>query len=88
MIYGLATIKKFLWLVIFFFNKSKTNADLEPRTGHFRGLVVFEAKAKYFEMRPRGQERRENFIFAVTCNMALIWVQQQVEKRSTIVFIF
>ena len=26
-------------LVIFLFNQSKNNAVLEPRTGHFRGLV-------------------------------------------------
>ena len=53
-------------LVIFLFNESKNNAVLDPRTGHFRGLVGFEAKdltfeakdlsfkAKDFKMCPRG----------------------------------
>ena len=44
--------KKFLCLGIFFFNQSKNNAVLEPRTGHFRELVKFEAKD--FKMCPRG----------------------------------
>ena len=35
----------------------KNNAVLEPRTGHFRGVVGFEAKAKDFKMCPRGHER-------------------------------
>ena len=50
------------------FNQSKNNAVLEPRKGHFRGLVGFEAKAKDlsfeaktkakdFKMCPRGQKR-------------------------------
>ena len=50
------------------FNLSKNNAVLEPSTGHFRGVVRFEAKAKDlrfetkgFKMcsrgRPRGQGR-------------------------------
>ena len=34
----------FVWF--FLLNQSKNNAVLEPRTGHFRGLVGFEAKAK------------------------------------------
>ena len=34
----------FFWF--FLFNPSKKNALLEPRTGHFWGLVGFEAKAK------------------------------------------
>ena len=46
--------------------QSKNNAVLKPRTGHFRGLVVFEAKAedlsfeakaKDFKMCPRGSPR-------------------------------
>ena len=57
----------------FLLDQSKNNAVPEPRTGHFRGLVGFEAKAKdlsfeaqakylSFEakdlkMCPRGQER-------------------------------
>ena len=43
------------------FQPIKNNAVLEPRTGHFRGLVEFEAKAKDlsfvakdFKMCPRG----------------------------------
>ena len=47
--------KKFLCLVIFVYNQSKNNSVLEPRTGHFRGLVGFEAKAKDLKMCPRGQ---------------------------------
>ena len=48
------------------FNNSKTSAVLEPRTGQFSrtwGLeakakdLTFEAKAKDFKMRPRGQGR-------------------------------
>ena len=35
---------KFLCLVIFLFNQSKNNAVLESKTGHFQGLVRFEAK--------------------------------------------
>ena len=34
----------FVWF--FLSNQSKNNAIPEPRTGHFRGLVGFEAKAK------------------------------------------
>ena len=51
----------FLCLVIFLVNQSKNKVVLEPRTGHFRGLVGFEARAKDFKMcsrclgRPRGQ---------------------------------
>ena len=32
------------------FQKSKNNAFLELRTGHFRGLVGFDTKAKDFKM--------------------------------------
>ena len=46
------------------FYKSKKSAVLEPRTGHFRRLVdfkakdlSFEAKAKNFNVCPRGQAR-------------------------------
>ena len=49
-----------LSLVCFFlFNQSKNNAVLEPRTGHFPGLVGFEAKAKPKDLKmfPRGQGR-------------------------------
>ena len=42
-------LKKFLCLVIFLFNPSKSNAMLEPRTGHFWGLVLFKAKDLSFE---------------------------------------
>ena len=48
-------------LVIFLFHQSKNNLVLEPRTGHFRGPVgfeakdfSFEAKVKDFKMCPRG----------------------------------
>ena len=41
----------------FFCNQSKNNAVLEPRTGHFRGRVGFEAKAKDFKMCALGQAR-------------------------------
>ena len=51
-----------VWL--FLFNQSKNNAILEPRTGHFSGLVgfeakdlSFEAKAKDLKMCPRGRPR-------------------------------
>ena len=53
-------IVSFVWF--FLFNQSKNNAILEPRTGHFRELVVFEAKDLSFEaegknlkMCPRGK---------------------------------
>ena len=49
-----------LSLVCFFlFNQSKNNAVLEPRTGHFRGLVDFEAKAKDLKLYSRGQGRKD-----------------------------
>ena len=53
-------------LVVFLYIQSKNNATLEPRTGYFRVLVGFEAKAKNlrfeakakdFKMCPRGQGR-------------------------------
>ena len=44
-------------LVIVLFNQSKNNAVLEPRTGPFRGLVGFLAKAKDFKKCPLGQGR-------------------------------
>ena len=51
-------------LVMFLFHESKNNIVLEPRSGHFRGLVGFEAKAKDlsfkvkdFKMCPRGPGR-------------------------------
>ena len=34
----------FVWF--FLFNQSKKNTVLEPRIGHYQGLVGFEAKAK------------------------------------------
>ena len=47
-----------------FFNQSKSNAVLEPRTGNFRGLASLEAKDLSFEVKakdikvcPRGQGR-------------------------------
>ena len=56
--------------LFFLFNQSKNNAVLETKTGHFRGLVDFEAKAKDLSfdanvkdlkmcprVRPRGQGR-------------------------------
>ena len=64
--YAYAEFKKLLCLVIFHFNHSKNNAVLEPRTGHFRGLegfeakakdLTFETKAKDFKMCPRGRPR-------------------------------
>ena len=44
------------------FSQTKKSAVLEPRTGHFRGLVGFEAKgltfeAKDFKMCHRDQKR-------------------------------
>ena len=39
------------------FNKSKNSAVLEPRTGQFRGLAGFEAKAKDFKLCPRRRLR-------------------------------
>ena len=51
---------------VVFFNQSKNNAVLKPRTGHLRGLVgfeakakdfSFEAKAKYLKMSPQGRSR-------------------------------
>ena len=48
-------------LVILVFNQSKSNAALQTKTGHFRGLVGFKAKdlsfeamAKNLKMCPRG----------------------------------
>ena len=45
----------FVWL--FSFKQSKNNAVLEPKTGHFRGLVGIKAKALKMcrQGRPRGQ---------------------------------
>ena len=34
------------FVYFFLFSQSKNNAVLEPKTGHFQGLVGFEAKAK------------------------------------------
>ena len=48
---------------IFFFNQSKNNAVLEPRTGHFRGLAGFEAKAKDLKLWPRERPRRLHLWF-------------------------
>ena len=45
----------FVWL--FLFTQSKNNPVLELRTGHFRGLGGFEAKAKDLKMCSRGQGR-------------------------------
>ena len=44
------------YIVIFLLNESKTSAVLEPRTGHFQGLVGFEVKAKTskFQEHPQG----------------------------------
>ena len=47
--------KVFFGQAIFLFDESKNSAVLEPWTGHFRGLVGVEAKAKDFKMCPRGQ---------------------------------
>ena len=47
----------YIWL--FSFQPIKNNAVLEPRTGHFRVLVSFEAKAKNFKMFPQGRPRNQ-----------------------------
>ena len=39
------------------FNQSKNNAVLEPKTGHFRGLVGFEAKAKDLNFEDKAKAR-------------------------------
>ena len=43
----------FYLVISFLINQPKNNDVLEPRTGHFRGPIGFEAKA--FKMCPRGQ---------------------------------
>ena len=47
------------FVCFFLFDQLKKNAVLEPRTGHFRELVGFEAKAKTndFKLCPRAQGR-------------------------------
>ena len=42
-------------MVIFLFNQSKSNAVLEPRKEHFRGLVGFEAQVKKGHFRGQGR---------------------------------
>ena len=62
--YAYARIQKNFMFGYFPFNQSKNNVFLEPKIGHFQGLVGFqakklgfEAKAKDFKMCPRGQGR-------------------------------
>ena len=43
------------------FKGTKISAVLEPRTGQFSRIWGFEAKAKDFKMRPRGQRRPRGF---------------------------
>ena len=56
------------FICYFLFNQSQNNAALEPRTGHFRGLVRFEAKAKDLskakdlKMFPQGRPRSQNVL--------------------------
>ena len=61
--YAYAKIQEFFIFGYFLFNQSKNYAVLEPMTGHFRGLVGFEVKAKDlsfkakdFKMCPGGVE--------------------------------
>ena len=75
---------RFLLFVILFFNQSKSNAVLEPRTGHFRRLVGFEAKAKDlsfkvkdFKMYPRGQGRRRGLHFSLLTKLILWGVRNE-----------
>ena len=42
------------FVCFFLFNQAKNKAVLEPKTGHFRVLVGFEAKTKDLKMCPRG----------------------------------
>ena len=46
----------------FIFNQSKKNAVLEPKIGHFQGLVGFEAKAKTKDLKmcPRAKDVLED----------------------------
>ena len=46
-------------LVIFLFHESKNSAVLELRSGHFQGLVGFEAKSKVLEHTFRGHIFRQ-----------------------------
>ena len=64
--YMCTRIQKIFMFGNFPFTQSKNNAVLEPRTGHFRGLVRFETKtkaedlnfeAKDFKMCPQGHPR-------------------------------
>ena len=64
--YVYAKIQEIFMFGYFPFNLSRNNAVLEQRTGHFRGLVgldtkakdlSFEAKAKDFKMYPSGRGR-------------------------------
>ena len=44
----------FVWF--FLFSQSKKNAVLEPRAGHFQGLVGFETKAKDLSFKAKTKE--------------------------------
>ena len=52
---GRQEIRIINFLVISYFILPRNYAVFEPRTGHFRGLLGFEAKAKNFKMCPRGR---------------------------------
>ena len=65
------TIMLFFCLVVFLFNQSRNNAILEPRAGHFRGHVAFEAKD--FKMCPRGREYSRGLH---------LWSMPQLERCS------
>ena len=45
-------LKKILYLAIFL-STNQSNAFLEPKAGHFRGLVGFEAKDLSFEAKAK-----------------------------------
>ena len=72
--------------VIFVFNQSKNDAVLEPRTGHFRGLVGFETKN--FKMCSEGQGRRRGLqlCFPNACLMFIylsILIMTKIRRSST-----
>ena len=49
-------VKVIFACLFFFFNRSKNNAVLEPKTGNFSGLVGFEAKAKDLSIEAKAKD--------------------------------
>ena len=61
--HGYAKIQEIFMFGYFSFNQSKNKAVLKSRTGHFRGLVGFEAPAKNFKMCSQGRPRGYKDVF-------------------------